>query len=48
MSERMTNRDWQKYGERFALHILTDKLNVPREKISDYESPDFIFKYEPL
>lgn len=46
MSERMTNRDWQKYGERFALHILTDKLNVPQEKISDYESPDFIFKYK--
>ncbi|MBR4564450.1 MAG: hypothetical protein IKO26_08365 [Paludibacteraceae bacterium] len=42
----MTNRDWQKYGERFALHILTDKLNVPREKISDYESPDFIFEYK--
>jgi hypothetical protein len=42
----MTNRDWQKYGERFALHILTDKLNVPREKINDYESPDFIFKYK--
>ena len=46
MSERMTNRDWQKYGERFALNILTDKLQIPRENISDSESPDFIFEYK--
>ncbi len=42
----MTNKDWQKYGERFALNILTDKLKIPRDNISDSESPDFIFEYE--
>lgn len=42
----MTNRDWQKYGERFALHILTDDLKIPRESIMGSESPDFIFEYE--
>lgn len=46
MSERMTNRDWQKYGERFALHILTDELRIPRDNICDDESPDFLFEYE--
>lgn len=42
----MTNKDWQKYGERFALNILTDKLKIHRDNISDSESPDFIFEYE--
>lgn len=47
MSEKeMTNRDWQKYGERFALNILTDKLKIRRDDIYDSESPDFIFDYE--
>lgn len=42
----MTNKDWQKYGERFALNILTDELKIPRDNISDSESPDFIFEYK--
>ena len=42
----MTNKYWQKYGERFALHILTDELNIRRDTIVDSESPDFIFEYE--
>lgn len=46
MSKQMTNRDWQKYGERFALHILTDELRIPRDNICDDESPDFLFEYE--
>ena len=47
MSEKeMTNRDWQKYGERFALNILTDKLKIRLDDIYDSESPDFIFDYE--
>ena len=37
----MTNKDW-----RFALNILTDELKIPRDNISDSESPDFIFEYE--
>lgn len=44
--KEMTNRDWQKYGERFALNILTDELKIPRDNIIDSESPDFIFEYE--
>ncbi len=44
--KEMTNRDWQKYRERFALNILTDKLKIPRDNIRDSESPDFIFDYE--
>ena len=44
--KEMTNRDWQKYGERFALNILTDNLKIPRENICDSESPDFLFEYE--
>lgn len=42
----MTNQEWQKYGERFALNILTDELKIPRDSILESESPDFIFKYE--
>ena len=42
----MTNKDWQKYSERFALNILTDELKIPRDSINESESPDFIFKYE--
>lgn len=38
--------DWQKYGERFALNILTDELKIPDESIMESESPDFIFYYE--
>ena len=38
--------DLQKYGERFALNILTDKLSIPRDSIIESESPDFIFEYE--
>ena len=44
--KRTTNIDWQKYGERFALNILTDELKIPRDSIIESESPDFIFKYE--
>lgn len=43
---KRTNNDWQKYGERFALNILTDELNIPHDSIMESESPDFIFKYE--
>jgi len=46
MSEPKTNREWQKYGERFALYILTDELRIPRDNICDDESPDFLFEYE--
>lgn len=38
--------DWQKYGERVALNILTDELGIPRDSILESESPDFIFEYE--
>ena len=41
-----THTDRQKYGERFALHILTDELIIPRDAIIESESPDFIFEYE--
>lgn len=46
MSKPKTNREWQKYGERFALNILTDELRIPRDNICDDESPDFLFEYE--
>ena len=46
MMKRMTNKELQKYGERFALNILTDELQIPRDNIIESESPDFIFKYE--
>jgi hypothetical protein len=42
----MTNKDWQKYGERYALTILIDELKIPRDSIIESESPDFIFRYE--
>ncbi|MBR1447504.1 MAG: hypothetical protein IJ588_02005 [Prevotella sp.] len=42
----MATIDWQKYGERFALNILTDELRIPRDSIIESESPDFIFNYE--
>ena len=42
----MTNNDLQKYGERYALNILTDELKIPRDSIIESESPDFIFIYE--
>lgn len=45
-ANEMTNRYWQKYGERFAMNILTDELKIPRENICDSESPDFLFEYE--
>ena len=44
--ERMTNREWQKYGERVELNILTDVLKIPNDSILESESPDFIFQYE--
>jgi len=44
--KRTTNKEWQKYGERYALTILTDKLNIPHDSIIESESPDFIFRYE--
>lgn len=44
--ERMTNKEWQKYGERYALTILTDELKIPHDSIIESESPDFIFSYE--
>ena len=43
---RMTNKEWQKYGERYALTILTDELKIPHDSILESESPDFIFRYE--
>lgn len=46
MRQKKTNKDWQKYGERFALNILTDELKIPHDSIMDTESPDFIFNYE--
>ena len=42
----MTNKVWQKYGERYALTILTDELKIPHDSIIESESPDFIFRYE--
>ena len=41
-----TNKEWQKYGERYALTILTDELKIPHDSIIESESPDFIFRYE--
>lgn len=46
MVKRITNKEWQKYGERYALNILTDELKIPRDSIVESESPDFMFKYE--
>ena len=46
MSKRKSNKDWQKYSERYALYILTDELKIPRERIVDSESPDFLFEFE--
>lgn len=42
----MTNREWQKYGEHYALNILTDELKIPRDSIKESESPDFIFNFD--
>lgn len=35
----MTNKDWQKYGERYALTILTDELKIPRDSIIESKMP---------
>lgn len=42
----MTNKEWQKYSERYTLNILTNELKIPRDSIIESESPDFIFNYE--
>lgn len=44
--KKITNKEWQKYGERYALNILTDELKIPRDSIVESESPDFMFKFE--
>ena len=44
--EKMTNKEWQKYSERYALTILTNELKIPQDSINESESPDFIFSYE--
>lgn len=44
--EKMTNKEWQKYSERYALTILTNELKIPHDSINESESPDFIFSYE--
>ena len=46
MKQRNSNKDWQKYSERYALYILTDELKIPRERIVESESPDFLFEFE--
>lgn len=46
MSQRKSNKDWQKYSERYALSILTDELKIPRNRIVESESPDFLFEFE--
>lgn len=46
MKQRRSNKDWQKYSERYALYILTDELKIPRERIVESESPDFLFEFE--
>ena len=46
MKKSRSNKDWQKYSERYALYILTDELKIPRERIVESESPDFLFDFE--
>ncbi len=46
MKQRTSNKNWQKYSERYALYILTDELKIPRERIVESESPDFQFGFE--
>lgn len=46
MNQRKSNKDWQKYSERYALSILTDELKIPRNRIIESESPDFLFEFE--
>ena len=35
--KRMTNKELQKFSERFALNILTDELKTPHDSIMDIE-----------
>ena len=46
VKQRKSNKYWQKYSERYALNILTDELKIPRYRIVESESPDFLFEYE--
>lgn len=46
MKKSRSNKDWQKYSERYALSILTDELKIPRNRIIESESPDFLFEFE--
>ena len=46
MKKSRSNKDWQKYSEHYALSILTDELKIPRNRIIESESPDFLFEFE--
>ena len=46
MKKSRSKKDWQKYSERYALSILTDELKIPRNRIIESESPDFLFEFE--
>ena len=46
MKKSRSNKNWQKYSERYALSILTDELKIPRNRIIESESPDFLFEFE--
>jgi len=46
VKREMKHKEIQKNKERVALNILTDKLLISRQNITESESPDFIFKYE--
>ena len=45
MKKRKSNKDWQKFSEHYALNILTDELKIPRNRIVESESPDFLFEF---
>ena len=46
MKKSKSNKDWQKYSERYALNILTDELKILRDRVIESESPDFLFEFE--
>lgn len=46
VKRELKHKEIQKNKERVALNILTDKLLISRQNITESESPDFIFKYE--
>ena len=46
MKKSKSNKDWQKYSEHYAFNILTDELKIPRNRIVESESPDFLFEFE--